>query len=196
MADADPKLATVERLQLPIETPTLDDLAVFGTVIASSDAVVPRLPIDFYDGAVDVRKPAAFEFDSEPELTIVRIQPRPLVVQFIERHVGHRQTFIPLGGKPFVAMLAPPSEGLPDPSAFRAFKFDGSAGLMLHRGVWHEFLFSLEPDTDVVVILSKDTNRSLHNDNVIEGEAIGPDLEKLNVKARWGKTVELVLPEG
>jgi ureidoglycolate lyase len=189
MADADPKITTLQ-----IEIPTLEDLKPYGTVIASSDAVTPRLPIDFYDGSVDVRKPAEFEFDSAPELTIVRIQPRPLEVQFIERHVGHRQTFIPIGGKPFVAMLAPPSDGIPDPSSFRAFKFDGSAGLMLYRGVWHEFLFSLEPDTDVVVLLSKDTNRSLYADNVIEGEAIGPDLEKLNVKARWGRTIQLLLP--
>lgn len=190
MADIDPGLMTLQ-----IEIPTIEDLAPYGTVIASTDAVCPRLPIDYYDGTCDVRKPAEFEFDSNPELTIVRIQPRPLEVQFIERHVGHRQTFIPLGGKPFVAMLAPPSEGIPDPSSFRAFKFDGKAGLMLHRGVWHEFLFSLEPDTDVVVILSKDTNRSLYADNLIEGEAIGPDLEKLNVKARWGKRVQLLLPE-
>jgi ureidoglycolate lyase len=181
-------------MTIPIETPTLEDLAVYGTVIASTDAVCKRLPIDFYDGSVDVRKPAELETDSPLELTIVRIQPRPLEVQFIERHVGHRQTFLPIGGKPFVAMLAPPSDGIPDPSSFRAFKFDGKAGLMLHRGVWHEFLFSLEPDTDVVVLLSKDTNRSLYSDNVIEGEAVGPDLEKLNVIARWGKRVKLQLP--
>ena len=190
MAEADPGVMII-----PIETPSLEDLAQYGTVIASTDDVCKRLPIDFYDGTVDVRKPAELETDSPLELTIVRIQPRPLEVQFIERHVGHRQTFLPIGGKPFVAMLAKPSEGIPDPSSFRAFRFDGKAGLMLHRGVWHEFLFSLEPDTDVVVLLSKDTNRSLYSDNVIEGEAVGPDLEKLNVRARWGKRVKLQLPE-
>lgn len=180
-------------ITIPIETPTLEALAPFGTVLASLPSVKP-LPIDFYDGTVEVRKPAEMESDSPLDFTVVRIQPRDLEVQYVERHPGHRQTFIPLGGKPFVAMLAPPSEGLPRPGDFRAFRFDGSAGLMLYRGVWHEFLFSLEPDTDVIVILSKDTNRSLYAENVIEGEAIGPDLEKLNTRVRWGTRVRLALP--
>lgn len=180
-------------ITIPVETPTLADLAPFGTVLASLPSVKP-LPIDFYDGTVEVRKPAEMESDSPLDFTVVRIQPRDLEVQYVERHPGHRQTFIPLGGKPFVAMLAPPSEGLPRPEDFRAFRFDGSAGLMLYRGVWHEFLFSLEPDTDVIVILSKDTNRSLYAENVIEGEAIGPDLEKLNTRVRWGTRVRLALP--
>lgn len=189
MADADPTVMT-----LMIETPTLEDLAPFGTVLASIPQIKP-LPIEFYDGTVEVRKPAEFEYDSHVDVTVVRIQPRPLTLQYVERHPGHRQTFIPMGKKPFVAVMAPPSEGIPDPSTMRAFRFDGTAGFMLHRGVWHEFLFSLEPDTDIVVLLTADTNKSLYAENVVDGEAIGPDLEKLNLKARWGKTVRLVMPD-
>jgi ureidoglycolate lyase len=190
-----PKLAAADLpvVTIPVEIPTLEALAPFGTVLASLPSVKP-LPIDFYDGTVEVRKPAEMESDSPLDFTVARIQPRDLEVQYVERHPGHRQIFIPLGGKPFVAMLAPPTEGLPKPEDFRAFRFDGSAGLMLYRGVWHEFPFSLEPDTDVIVILSQDTNRSLNADNVIAGEAIGPDLEKLNTRVRWGKRVRLALP--
>lgn len=100
-------------------------------------------------------------------------------------HPGHRQVFLPLGGKPFVAVLAPPTPGLPSPADFRAFRFEGSTGLMLPRGAWHEFPFALEPATDIVVILSRATNASLQANPQNEGEAIGPDLEKRNVRLRW-----------
>ena len=71
---------------------------------------------------------------------------RPLRVSWMERHFLHTQTFFPLGA-PFVAVLAPPGEGeLPDLDAARAFVFDGSAGLMLHLGTWHEFPFALHDD--------------------------------------------------
>jgi len=171
-------------ITLPIIAATPAGVAPYGTLLAS-DAGIKPLPIDFYDGSIEVRKPAEMESDSPLDLTVVRINLRDPEVRYVERHPGHRQVFLPLGGKPFVAVLAPPTPGLPSPTDFRAFRFEGSAGLMLHRGVWHEFPFALEPATDIVVILSRDTNASLQADQQIAGEASGPDLEKLNVRVRW-----------
>ena len=171
-------------ITLPVIAATPATVAPYGTLLASVAGIKP-LPIDFYDGTMEVRKPAEMESDSPLDLTIVRISLRDWEVRYVERHPGHRQVFLPLGGKPFVAVLAPPTPGLPSPADFRAFRFEGSAGLMLHRGVWHEFPFALEPATDIVVILSRDTNASLQANPQNEGEAIGPDLEKLNVGLRW-----------
>jgi ureidoglycolate lyase len=182
--------AQLDVFTIAVENATPDRLAPYGTVLGSLPSIAP-LPITFYGGAVEVRKPAEMESDSPLDLTVIKMQPRPFEVEYIERHPGHRQAFIPLGGKPFIALMAPPSAELPEPAAFRAFRFDGSLGFMMFRGVWHEFPFCVQPNTDLIVLLSKDTSRSLRSDNVVEGEAIGPDLEKRNTRVRWRRRVVL-----
>jgi ureidoglycolate lyase len=108
-------------------------------------------------------------------------------VQWMERHFKHTQAFIPLGGKPFLAILAPPTEGeLPDLDQARAFLFDGQAGLLMHVGTWHEFPFALVDNTQLVVVLRSETLESLREENVIDGEAFGPDLDKKDIVRRLG----------
>ena len=58
---------------------------------------------------------------------------------------------------------------------------------MMHLGTWHEFPFALESAADMVVILRNETNRNL--DAVADGEAVGEDLEKRNMKRRYGVTL-------
>ncbi|MEM6682199.1 MAG: ureidoglycolate lyase [Pseudomonadota bacterium] len=170
---------------IPLHTATADALKPFGSIIGT-DPSVPKLPVSFYDGHVDVRMPASFESAAPPQLTVCRIQPRPMVIDYVERHPQHTQGFVPLGGKPFVAVFAPPSEDLPTPDALRAFKFDGTCGFLMHKHVWHEFPFAVEADTDLIVILSEATNANLQEDPNGLGEAQGPDLEKLNYRTRVG----------
>lgn len=52
-------------------------------------------------------------------------------------HPDGGQLFFPLEPKPFVAPLALPGDDL-KPSDFVGFHFDGSQGLYIHPGVWHE----------------------------------------------------------
>lgn len=171
--------------QITVETATAEALAPYGNIIGT-DPSVPRLPITFYDGAVDVRVPADFESEAKPQLTVCRVQPRPMVIDYMERHPQHTQGFLPLGGKPFVVVFAPPAEEMPQPKDLRAFRFDGSCGFLMHKDVWHEFPYALEADTDLVVILSEATNANLQDDPDGLGEAKGPDLDKRNYRSRVG----------
>lgn len=171
--------------QIKVEDATAEALAPFGSIIGT-DPSVPRLPIEFYDGAVDVRVPAAFESSAPPQLTVCRVRPRPMVIDYMERHAQHTQGFLPLGGKPFVVVFAPPAKEMPQPEELRAFRFDGSCGFLMHKDVWHEFPFAIEDDTDLVVILSEATNEGLQDETNDLGEANGPDLDKRNYRKRVG----------
>jgi len=57
-------------------------------------------------------------------------------------HPDGAQLFYPLDGKPFVAALAKPGDDM-TPSDWVAFYFDGSAGVCIHPGVWHEAIIPL-----------------------------------------------------
>ena len=174
----------IERRELPVAAATAENLAAFGRILGANADTAP-LPIDFYGGAMQVRKPVSFVSDETTELTVVTLQRRPLEVRWVERHFKHTQTFIPLGGRPFVAVMAPPSEGeLPDLDQMRAFHFDGSAGFTMNIGTWHEFPFALQDDTNIIVILRGEATRDLMRDNVILDEALGPDIDKKDLLRR------------
>jgi ureidoglycolate lyase len=114
----------------------------------------------------------------------------------MERHFQHTQVFMPLAGKPFVAVMAPPSAGeLPALDQVRAFLFDGSAGFSLHLGTWHEFPFAVEDGTDLVVILSSQTGYDLKGKDAVTEEAHGPDLDKKDIVARTGHVFRFDIPE-
>lgn len=59
-------------------------------------------------------------------------------------HPDGGQLFFPRDGQPFVAPLALPGDDL-SLDKFTAFYFDGSKGLYIHPGVWHEAVFPLGP---------------------------------------------------
>jgi ureidoglycolate lyase len=76
--------------------------------------------------------------------------------------------------------------------SIRAFRFDGTAGILMHVGTWHEFPFVETDDTDVVVVLRGEALRDLKN---VQGtEAHGGDLDKNDLQARLGLVLELDLP--
>lgn len=58
-------------------------------------------------------------------------------------HPDGGQMFFPQDNKPFVAPLALPGDDI-KPSDFIGFYFDGSQGLYIHPGVWHETLIPIE----------------------------------------------------
>jgi ureidoglycolate lyase len=57
-------------------------------------------------------------------------------------HPDGGQLFFPLDGTPFVVPLALPGDDL-RPEQFKSFYFDGSCGLYIHPGIWHEGVFPL-----------------------------------------------------
>lgn len=57
-------------------------------------------------------------------------------------HPDGGQLFFPRDGEPFVSPLALPGDDI-KPEDFTAFYFDGSRGLYIHPGIWHEAVFPL-----------------------------------------------------
>jgi len=178
-------------LTLRAEAATAENVTPFGTLLGAT-APVPVLRSAFYGDHVALRKPGRFVGDDTLEFTVATLERRPFLVSWMERHFLHTQSFFPLGGRPFVMVLAPPGEGeMPDFAAARALLFDGSAALMLHIGTWHEFPFPLLDGTDVIIAIRRDTAHDLQR---VEGnEARGPDLDKKDIVARAGVEIAVTL---
>jgi ureidoglycolate lyase len=180
----DPPPRGVTFRELSVEPATPAALAPYGALVGADPSRPPRKG-SFYGERVELWTPGSLVNDADATLSVARIHPRPAEVIWMERHFKHTQTFIPLGGAPFIMVLgAPTALPQPDPATVRAFRFDGSSGIMLHIGTWHEFPFAAAGTADVVVLLRRETMSNLEvreND-----EAVGGDLEKRNLQARLG----------
>lgn len=165
---------------------TPESLAPYGEILGFNPDVAP-LPIDFYGGKAKVRRVVNFESDGDTEMPVVTVDFRPLEVSHMERHPKHTQAFISLNNKPFVTVFAPPSETeLPDIDKAEAFLFDGEAGFVMKKNTWHEFPFALFDNTHLVVVLRREATNGLTPDQVYKNEAVGPDLVKRDIEARFG----------
>jgi ureidoglycolate lyase len=174
---------------LELETPTAEAIAPFGQLVGPDPRPEPS-PSSFYDQKVTTWRPT-FISDAETELAVCTLQRRPLAVRWMERHFKHTQVFLPLGGKPFLAVLAPPTDtDLPDLDQARAFLFDGQAGLAMHIGTWHEFPFALVDGTQIVVILRREATEGLKKENIVDGEGHSGDLDKKDIARRLGVTLQ------
>jgi ureidoglycolate lyase len=190
MPPVDPSLTTApdtpsRRIELPVETATCANLREFGMLLEQPAAAVDQS--SFYKGFIRMSRPVNFHCDHPVEISLATLARRKGEVRYLERHFQHTQTFIPLGGKPFVMVLAPPSEeDAPDLKAARAFRFSGDQGFALHLRTWHEFPFALSNDTNIVVVLSSQTGYDLATKDPVTEEASGPDLDKKDIVRRNG----------
>ncbi|WP_440995895.1 ureidoglycolate lyase [Arhodomonas sp. SL1] len=75
----------------------------------------------------------------------------PLTVRMLERHPLGSQAFMPLSGRPYLVVVAPPGEVI-DTSEVRAFRAGGDQGVNYHAGVWHHPLLALEAASDFLVV--------------------------------------------
>ena len=184
-AQSKPRAAAAAEVRyLEVERPTPETIAPFGQLVGGPTPAAA--PSGFYDQQVTTWRPD-FISDAETELAVCTLKRRPLRVRWMERHFKHTQVFLPLGGRPFVAVLAPPNAAeLPDLAQARAFLFEGQAGLCMHVGTWHEFPFALIDDTQVVVILRAEATRGLQKENIVDGEGFSADLDKKDISRRLG----------
>ncbi len=188
-----PGVGMTETVRVLLAEPAEESaLAPFGWIIGPR-ASVPARPVPHYNG--ESRKPVPFAADGAVDFSVVTLNRRPPRVQFLERHFKHTQAFVSLGGKPFVAVFAPPGDGdMPDLDRARAFHFDGDVGFCMKIGTWHEFPFALQDDTNMMVILTRETQANL--EVFKDGEAHGADLDKKNMLARTGTVLEFRLQPG
>ena len=138
--------------ELRPEPLTAEAFAPFGSVIEASDAAVR---IDINQGHA-VRYDALAEVDSADGggsgvISLFRAKPlAELVLRSFERHPLGSQTFVPLGGRPYLVAVAPPGDF--DPAAIRLFRAEGNQGVHYRKGTWHHFLLVLEEDCDFLVV--------------------------------------------
>jgi ureidoglycolate lyase len=171
-------------IELIVETATPANIAPFGELVGG--AAFPVIPPSAFYDEVRTYRPS-FISDEQTEIAVCALKRRPLRVRWMERHFKHTQVFLPLGAKPFIAVLAPPTEtDLPNIADARAFLFDGHAGLSMHIGTWHEFPFALVDDTQLIVVLRTDATKGLLKENIIDGEGVSPDLDKKDITRRLG----------
>jgi ureidoglycolate lyase len=176
---------------------TAESLAGYGWMIGEP-AGVERDKIDFYGREVRVTHPAQFRSNDDTCLNLVSFTTRKLEVRWMEYHSKHTQTFIPLAGKPFYMVMGKPTQRrpdggfdtgqlpVPDINDVTAFYFDGSAGIVMHVGTWHEVPFPIAGDTHFACICTNETNTNLEQQGP-DGEARGGDLEKVLIAKRFGQ---------
>eukprot|EP01062_Namystynia_karyoxenos_P009672 TRINITY_DN13418_c0_g1_i1.p1 TRINITY_DN13418_c0_g1~~TRINITY_DN13418_c0_g1_i1.p1 ORF type:complete len:216 (+),score=65.26 TRINITY_DN13418_c0_g1_i1:77-649(+) len=180
-----------ERRVLRVKDATPENFAKYGTLLRATES---GLGSSNYQ-ATRVCNPATnFKCDDDDgAMLVLEYNPRPLEVRYLERHYKHTQAFIPLNGKPLVGVFAPPTAG-PEPrlSECEALRFDGTAGFVMHKGVWHEQPFPLLPLTQAVCFLRNETVRELRlgRDNR-NGECHGHDIDKLNIEERFGVVFDI-----
>lgn len=75
----------------------------------------------------------------------------PLEIKMLERHPFGSQAFIPLKGKPFLIVVAPPGDQ-PDPNQMRLFISDGTQGVNYAAGVWHHPLIATVDEDELLVV--------------------------------------------
>jgi ureidoglycolate lyase len=96
--------------------------------------------------------PALDLVDGAFAIVYVEMRAQDYVVRRLHRHTMFEQALIPLGGKAFVHVVAPPGD-VPDLSALRAFLVDGSQGVIIGQGTWHRNpAYPLAPKASLVLI--------------------------------------------
>ena len=155
--------------ELTPEPLTAEAFAPFGRVIEASDAAVK---ININQGHA-VRYDRLAEIDvadggGTPVISLFRAKPltEPVLKTF-ERHPLGSQSFVPLGGRPYLVAVAP--AGGFDPAKVRLFRAEGHQGVHYDKGTWHHFLLVLG-SSDFLVI-----DRAGAGDNCEEVELAAAD---------------------
>lgn len=137
--------------ELTPEPLTADAFAPFGCVIEASDRC-ERIDINYghatrYDALAQAD---CAEGGGHVVLSLFRAKPlAELVLKTFERHPLGSQSFVPLGGKPYLVAVAP--AGAFDPAKVRLFRAEGHQGVHYAKGTWHHFLLVLEEGDFLVV---------------------------------------------
>ncbi|MEM1314472.1 MAG: ureidoglycolate lyase [Pseudomonadota bacterium] len=123
---------------------TAEAFAPFGAVIAPD----PARAVAINDGWTDRHHAlaAADLAGGGAILSIFRGRPRPLTAVLLERHPHGSQAFVPLGGRPWLTVVAEARDG-----PLRAFLCAGDQGVQIGRGVWHHPLLTLAAQDFLVV---------------------------------------------
>ena len=145
-------------MQLPIRPISAAAFAPYGW-LADADGAVGR-PINDgssqrIDGVGELQLTAE---GGSPCLALFRASPRAArgPWQQLERHRLGTQTFVPMGGAPYVVLVALGDEQ-PDLSTLAAFAVAGQQAVTLRAGTWHHGLIAPQGGDFVVIERQADT---------------------------------------
>ncbi len=122
-------------IELKVEPLTAEAFAPYGQLIAARDDVA-----DYARPLLDVWH-LDYRADAPVRLQIMRYHEKPMTFSRLECHIRVTEGRIPLDGAQAVLAVvgatgADPHDA-PDPSTLRAFRIDGSCGILFALGVWH-----------------------------------------------------------
>jgi ureidoglycolate lyase len=158
--------------ELTPEPLTAEAFAPFGSVIEASDEAV-KLEIN-QGHAVRYDRLAEIDVADEGGAGVISLfRARPLgelVLKMFERHPLGSQSFVPLGGRPYLVAVAP--AGPFDAARVRLFRAEGHQGVHYRKGVWHHFLLVLDGESDFLVVDRAGPGENLDEVALAPGEQI------------------------
>ena len=145
--------AEMDKVQLNPQPLTSEAFKKFGDVISAND-VYAAININYGNtqkfanlAAIDVE-----QHNGRAALHIYKAQPltMPMSVNVMENHPLGSQLFFPLNGQRYLIVVAPAGEF--DADKLKAFQVRGDQGVNYHAGTWHHFCFSLDQESDFLVV--------------------------------------------
>ncbi len=189
--------STATRLMTVVPRPlTLEAFEPYGEVISAAGR--ESLGYDLYGERDDNFVAGSLESEHPLEVLLTRQHIREYRINFLERHFEIAQAFIPLGGNPYLCVVAdrdaPLENGFPDLDAVKAFFVPGDTGLTLHRGTWHEPPFPLASGATMVVTSHRALTEALGSTPDEQGEIHVGDVDKRHLTNRTGVELRIQLP--
>ena len=150
---------------LPVELLTQEAFLPFGDVIETDQR--PYKTINSGStrryhalATVELGRPAEGD---QAILSIFRAQTTalPFTIRMLERHPLGSQAFVPLLGRPFLVVVAPPTDtsingDLPQLDRIRAFVTNGRQGVNYKRGTWHHPVLAIGTEEDDFLVVDRE----------------------------------------
>ena len=146
-------------VEVSMEPLSVGAFAPYGQLIAAREGQA-----DYARPLLDVWH-LGYRSDAPARVQIMRYHEQPMTFHRLERHVHVTEGRIPLGGASAVLAVAGPTgeeaDAMPDPASVRAFRFDGSCGILFAPGTWHSLdCFPLDARTADFVLLSDEATEN------------------------------------
>ena len=154
-------MATI--VEVKAEPLTAGSFAPYGQLIGAGEE-----PADYARPLLDVWR-LDFRADARTRVQIMRYHRQPMTFSRLERHVHVTEGRIPLGrARAALAVAGATGEArdsMPDRDSVRAFRFDGSCGILFAPGIWHSLdCFPLgSPSVDFVLLSDEATETEIES---------------------------------
>mgnify|MGYP001051948911 FL=1 len=147
--------------KLQIEPLTQEAFAPFGDVI-ETDQRPFRMINNGSTRRYHALAPVEVAYPDKGDRAIIsifraQVAPIPFTIRMLERHPLGSQAFVPLLGRPFFIVVAPPTDtDKPQLDQIRAFITNGKQGINYSRGTWHHPVLATGNDDDDLLVVDRE----------------------------------------